>query len=251
MNVPEAFAKIKNSELVLKIIYSGLAKETYGKDIHKYLAELDMAPLYFTDFHLEFSNLPHNAVVPLERYHIMEYLPPPSGTLVGWITLHDLNQYYPEEAARSKNGIVQALGAIIKVLQHHHYVHGDLRMNNLLVCVEIKQGSNGKHTCIIQPRPNTSPEVPYLKVIDFDWAGIADQARYPRQRNPEICWPGRDGMPISIFHDKEMIDLWLSLWPSNADKPIQEPTKKVQAIFGESGSSTEKPLSCVKAIFGH
>jgi len=246
-NGPEAFPEIKNSKLVFKIIYSGLAKETYGKDVHIYLSKHGMAPFYFTDFHLKFPHLPHD-MVPLETYHVMEYLPPPSGTSVGWITLHDFKQKYPEEAARSKYGIAKALEAIINMLQLGHYVHGDLRMNNVLICVaEIK---NGNPTCIVQPRPNT--QVPYLKVIDFDWAGTADQVRYPLQRNPEIWWPGHDGMPISTNHDKEMIYHWLSLWPSlDGDKPIQEPTKEMQAIFGESGSLTKKPLSSMKVVFGH
>jgi len=38
------------SELLVKIIYSGLAKERYGQDVHMCLAENDMAPRYFTNF---------------------------------------------------------------------------------------------------------------------------------------------------------------------------------------------------------
>lgn len=253
-NTPAAIPQTKNAELLLKIIYSGLAKQTYGKDVHKYLANLDMAPLYFVDFRLEFDDLPLGKV-PLETYHIMEYLPPPSGSVSGWITLHKLIHEHPEVAARSKDEISDALEAITSKLQQASYVHGDLRTNNVLVCVTTTVGPKGKGTCVVQPRPNTSPQVAYLKVVDFDWAGIAEQVRYPHQRNPEIHWPGQDGHPISISHDREMIHRWLSLWPSNADKPIQKPLKKMQVIFGEIGSSTigsstKKPLSCVKAFFG-
>ena len=83
-----------------------------------------MAPLYFVDFRLEFDDLPLGKV-PLETY-IMEYLPPPSGSVAGWITLHKLIHEHPEVAARSKDEISDALEAITSKLQQASYVHGDL-----------------------------------------------------------------------------------------------------------------------------
>jgi len=48
----------------------------------------------------------------------------------------------------------------------------------------------------------------YLKVVDFDWAGIVGNVQYSSIRNPEIHWPGVNGKTITINHDNEMISHW-------------------------------------------
>jgi len=206
------------SELLVKIIYSGLAKERYGQDVHKCLSEKDMAPHYYTPFSTKLPSLPRTT---LEMYHVMEYLPPPEGASMGWMTLYDLGRSYPAEAAESKHQISGALNAILEVLRSHKFVHGDFRTNNVLVFVEIKKNSLDGPSIIIQPNPK-SKSVAYLKVVDFDWAGIAGKVRYPSIRNPDIHWPGANGKTIDINHDEEMINHWMVFWPKDP-QPVQVP----------------------------
>ena len=104
------------------------------------------------------------------------------------------------------------------------YVHGDFRPNNLLICVQITTGPDGK-SCIIQSRPD-NPHFPYLKVIDFDWAGVAEDALYPLNRNLNVAWPGEDGMTISLMDDKKMIGSWLEHWPGQTPVPVSIPDQE-------------------------
>jgi hypothetical protein len=207
------------SELLVKIIYSGLAKERYGQQVHELLSKKDMAPLYFTNFFTKLNTLP---MAKLETYHVMEYLPPPSGTSLGWMTLHELGKKFSQEATRSKGQIRDALEAIINVLQLEKLVHGDLRTNNVLVCVQIIEGGS---SVVIQPRPSNShppgsKSVAYLKVVDFDWAGHGSGVLYPSIRNPAIPWPGENGKAIGLEDDRTMINHWMAFWP-NDPQPVQ------------------------------
>jgi hypothetical protein len=208
------------SELLIKIIYSGLAKERYGGDVHTWLSGNDMAPHYYTTFNTTAPSLPSN-MVHLEDYHVMEYLPPPSNTSMGWITLHDLGRRFPQEASQCKQLISDALDNIIKTLQLRNFVHGDFRTNNVLVYVQTNENSSGQPPVVIQLRPGAQ-SLAYLKVVDFDWAGVANKVRYPSIRNPEIWWPGGNGKTIRPSHDKEMINHWLVFWPRDP-QPVQVP----------------------------
>ena len=72
------------------------------------------------------------------------------------------------------------LQAAVQTLHEAGFVHGDLRSNNILLV----SGT----VCI----------------IDFEWAGIADQALYPFFMNhTDVIWPdnARDGQPIKQAHD--------------------------------------------------
>jgi hypothetical protein len=207
------------SELLVKIIYSGLAKERYGQDVHMWLSKNDMAPHYFTNICTTLPS-PPPGMLPLETYHVMEYLPPPLGASMGWMTLYDLGRDFPKEAKQSKPQIKEALDTILETLQCRNFVHGDFRTNNVLVYVQINENSHGGRSIVIQPRP-CSDSLAYLKVIDFDWAGLADKVRYPSMRNPQIHWQGENGKTININHDKDMIDEWLAFWPG--DQPVQVP----------------------------
>ncbi len=74
----------------------------------------------------------------------------------------------------------KALQDAVQVLHKAGFVHGDLRSNNILVV----QG--GVHN------------------VDFEWAGIADQAKYPFFMNhTDLKWPdgASDGLPITKGHD--------------------------------------------------
>ncbi len=160
------------SELLVKIIYSELAKERYGQQVHELLSKKDMAPRYFTNFFTKLNTLP---LAKLETYHVMEYLPPPSGTSLGWMTLHELGKKFPQEATRSK--------------------------------CQMPRPSNSH-------RPG-SKSVTYLKVVDFDWAGHGTGVLYPSVRNPAIPWPGENGKAIGLEDDRTMINHWMAFWPND------------------------------------
>ena len=100
-------------------------------------------------------------------------------------------------------------------------MHGDFQPNNLLICIWITTGPDGK-SCIIQTCPD-NPCFPYLKVIYFDWAG---DALYPLNRNPDVAWPGEDGMAISLMDDEKMISSWLEHWPGQAPVPVSIPDQE-------------------------
>jgi hypothetical protein len=227
------------SELLVKIIYSGLAKERYGQDVHMCLAENDMAPRYFTSFA---TTLPVSAsppgLVSLETYHVMEYLPPPSGASMGWMTLHDLGRDFPQAAQQSKFQITEALEKILAVLRDRKFVHGDLRTNNVLIYVQINENSDGGRSLVIQPSPH-SHVLPYLKVVDFDWAGVANKVRYPSIRNPAIHWPGNNGKTIDIDQDKKMISHWLDFWPGEQPVQVPEDVGYVDNVLQESVDMSE------------
>lgn len=194
---------VQEERVVLKVIYSGIAFEQYGAKVHGYLEAKDMAPKYFFCLDMN-AGLPRTAPS-IEHHHVMEYLPPPSNDSAGWISLLELGEKFPTVASIHKSVIEAALYKIINVLGERNYVHGDLRPNNLLIKV-----ATGPDGCKIQYREGS---LPFLKVIDFDWAGVAEVVKYPPHRNPDVEWPGDSGKPILQSHDKLMIDAWLSKWP--------------------------------------
>jgi len=109
------------------------------------------------------------------------------------------------------------------------FVHGDLRANNLLISVKFTTDG-----CSIQSRPNSVPPLPYLKVIDFDWAGVAGVVTYPPHRNPDVQWPGKSGKPIMDTHDRIMIDSWLSNWPHTNVPDVGDDDKEDDGRGGDT-----------------
>ncbi len=74
----------------------------------------------------------------------------------------------------------KALQDAVQVLHEAGFVHGDLRSNTILVV------QHGVH------------------IVDFEWAGIANQATYPFFMNhTDLTWPdgASDGLPITKEHD--------------------------------------------------
>jgi serine/threonine protein kinase len=56
--------------------------------------------------------------------------------------------------------------------------------------------------------PNVMITKKTVKLIDFDWAGVAEQVRYPHLLSPAVAWP-KDVKaldPIKMNHDLEMLD---------------------------------------------
>jgi serine/threonine protein kinase len=195
--------QVENPELVVvvKVIYSGMAFERYGIAVQKHLESMDMAPKYINCYEPSIG-ISHLDKHPIEFYYAMEYLPPPSYDSEGWMSLLDIEKNHRRTALHSKKNITEALHEIIDVLEKAQLVHGDLRPNNLFIKVKLTRDG-----CEILPRP--SSKLPYLKVIDFDWAGEAGKVKYPPHRNPEVEWPGESGEPISANDDRIMITSWL------------------------------------------
>ncbi len=75
---------------------------------------------------------------------------------------------------------------ILDALNEKNYVHGDLRLPNLIVSDLAKN----------------------VMLLDFDWAGVAGQVKYPDSLNiSEIDWPHGvcAGAKILQRHDEEML----------------------------------------------
>jgi len=49
-----------------------------------------------------------------------------------------------------------------------------------------------------------------LRVVNFNWAGKAEQVCYPAEWNTDIQWPDKAGEAILKKHDSEMINSWLT-----------------------------------------
>jgi hypothetical protein len=204
-------AQVESDLVVLKLIYPGFGMERYGRDVHEFLSDENMAPkLYDIKTPIPKRFLGRTT---LEKYVYMEYLAPPSDTSPkGWISLHDLGVNHVEVALANKNTIIQAVRHITHTLRKAKYVHGDFRTNNLLIYVDISSSS-----CTLIPRTDTG--LPFIKVIDFDWSGHPSTVeqpntiRYPPHRNPQVRWPGNDGWHIGAGDDDLMIDYWRQEWP--------------------------------------
>ena len=72
-------------------------------------------------------------------------------------------------------------------VQRRPYVHGDVRLNNVMV-----RDDGGAWS---------------VKFIDFDWAGVDGQGHYPALMNVEVEWPGGAG-PLCVMravHDNELL----------------------------------------------
>jgi serine/threonine protein kinase len=82
---------------------------------------------------------------------------------------------------------------VVNELHKGGFVHGDIRDTNLL----IDRAS----------LPKTVDEVG-IHVIDFDWAGLIGQAKYPTGVNTvSVRRPNgaQDGEPITEEHDRQMV----------------------------------------------
>ncbi|KAK7677279.1 hypothetical protein QCA50_019780 [Cerrena zonata] len=87
--------------------------------------------------------------------------------------------------AEKAASVLKPLEDVLDLMKQHNMVHGDLRMPNILI-------------------ENESGDV---KIIDFDWAGMENIARYPLHLSPDIAWPdgAADYSYIQSNHDIEMV----------------------------------------------
>ena len=75
---------------------------------------------------------------------------------------------------------------VIKEFHEAGFVHGDLRPSNIISCSNTKLG---------------------IAVIDYDWAGKANEAKYPLWMNPACIWPQNAscGQIITADHDNHWL----------------------------------------------
>jgi serine/threonine protein kinase len=88
-------------------------------------------------------------------------------------------------AILDRQPLKEDITSLIKELHNHGYVHGDLRNTNLFV---------GNNTFML---------------LDFDWAGRIEEARYPMYLNREdIRRPNgaSDGEKIVVKHDLDILE---------------------------------------------
>ena len=164
-----------SSFLGLRVLVK-LVPRSYSRDVHKHMADNGLAPKLYG--YAEVEGVP--------TAYVMEYLDPSI-----WQTLYQLSKPKKKLNKPTANQLRGALQEIIAALDEKKYVHGDLRSNNIMIRTDVMDKSVE------------------LKVVDFDWAGEAGQARYPAERNKEIQWPGEAGGPIEQDHDSKMVDSWM------------------------------------------
>jgi hypothetical protein len=168
----------KAEECLVKLVYG-----RYGTEVHDELAKNLLAPRLFGTLAIPGAPI---AIA-------MEYLQPPSPGKEGWVTLFSVGKNIESDAQR---GLALAVYEIVQKLEQANLVHGDLRVNNLMVHVN-------EHEKILLVDGKAS-----IKVIDFDWGGKSGQVAYPRWRNAKIAWPAQIGDSIFPRHDRTMVEQW-------------------------------------------
>ena len=100
-------------------------------------------------------------------------------------------EYLPNNKWRMLTDVDDKAGVrdnVVKVMNSFHelgYVHGDLRGENIMIA------DDGQ-----------------VKIIDFDWAGLAGQVQYPHFMNPQIQWHinARPDELIQTEHDAYLLN---------------------------------------------
>ncbi|PVG00642.1 hypothetical protein CPB86DRAFT_700905 [Serendipita vermifera] len=168
-------------QVVVKFVYN--YSGTYGATVHQYLYDLGLAP------HLYCAENLHRGLVMV----VMEHLSFEEGT-GGWVELDTFEGKLDAMAdvVRTK------LENIIELLQRRKMVHADLRPRNIMVKVD------GSRDIILHENQ------PLLYVVDFDWAGMVGEARYPPFLNPKVPWPTRTEAyrEVGEDDDKILLDNW-------------------------------------------
>ena len=90
-----------------------------------------------------------------------------------------------------KDAIIKKLKEAVQGMQGKKYVHGDLRLPNIMI-----------------KDSETDSDSPTPIIIDFDWAGIEGVAKYPLNLNQVVDWPSdaKSGLNILNSHDMYMVE---------------------------------------------
>jgi hypothetical protein len=168
-------------QVVVKFVYKHTG--TYGKATHEYLHGLGLAPRLYsvTDLHHGFVMV------------VMEHLRFQEG-IGGWVELDTFEETLGDMVDPVRN----KLEVITDHLQTQQMVHADLRPKNIMVKVDE------------QRQMVMSGSEPVLLLIDFDWAGIVDEVRYPPFLNRCIPWPaGAEGYKkVGRDDDRILLENW-------------------------------------------
>jgi len=151
-----------------------LPHPSYGEAVHRHLATQGMAPQLYRISHLE----------DIASVVVMQLLE------ADWITLFDYreNLYGGGSTPEGRRTpLLQRLEGILDCLGSQSMVHGDFRMVNIM----LKPGEERN-----------------AMLIDFDWAGQAEEARYPVTRSDSSDYPGVPGGPISAGDDRRLYETW-------------------------------------------
>jgi len=178
MFLATATVENKAKECLVKLVYG-----RYGTEVHDELAKILLAPRLFGTLAIPGAPI---AIA-------MEHLQPPSPGKEGWVTLFSLGKNIESDAQR---GLALAVHEIVQKLEQANLVHGDLRLNNLMVHVN----GDGK-ILLVEGKAR-------IKVIDFDWSGKRGQVAYPRWCNEKIVWPAQIGDSILPYHDRTLVGRW-------------------------------------------
>ena len=169
--------KSTNQNLVVKFV------DRYGVGAHELLADAGMAPRLLYCGLLDGKNDTRNAGSCAEG-RVND-----SGLYIGPTRMVVMEYIEGTTAAKSPHWPNDAREQVKEALQKLHaaqFVHGDLRGPNVIF-------SGGK-----------------AFLIDFDWAGRVNEARYPRNLSGSVKWPRAaeelEMMPILMDHDRFMLD---------------------------------------------
>ena len=124
---------------------------------------------------------------------VMDHLAFQEGT-GGWVELEKLRNKLGDVA----DMVRKRLDEIVDCLQAERMVHADLRSTNILVKVDG------------QCQVAMAEGKPVLSIIDFDWSGLVDEARYPPFLNPRIPWPTetKGYAKVGQDDDRTLLNSW-------------------------------------------
>lgn len=153
--------------VIVKIVYN-----RYGEEVHRVLAERGMAPRLYGVKKLEGGPV----MVVMEDLSVNRE----------WTTLYSI---IPQGINAPRNDVIREkvhprLLEIVKTLNTHGFVHGDIRTNNIMV------KTRKEEECFL---------------IDFEWAGKAGEVKYPFDVNPSATTTGVPGGLIQPEHDNYMV----------------------------------------------
>jgi len=172
-------AKVKSSDqkLVIKFV------DRYGVEAHQLLADAGMAPRLLYCGLLDGKNDVRNTGSPVQGST------KPGGLYVGpirMVVMEHTEGKTAEEESTWPNDAREKIETAIQKLHNSQLVFGDLRGPNVVF-------SGGS-----------------VFLIDFDWAGRVNEARYPRNLSRRVKWPRKaeelEMKPILMDHDLFMLD---------------------------------------------
>jgi len=168
-------------QVVVKFVHNYIG--TYGKATHEYLYGLGLAPRLYSALDL------YQGLVMV----VMEYLAFQEGS-GGWVELDT----FEGKLGNMAGAVRKELEKIVDCLQERGMVHADLRPKNIMAKVDE------------QHRITISEDEPILSVIDFDLAGMVDEACYPPFLNPQVPWPTgtEDYGKVGRNDDRILLENW-------------------------------------------